>query len=218
MSVSEGMAVFVAGMGVWSWQELGGECGWGRSSDYGVWGWAMGLVPGRWLPELLAWLRVSYLRRPLCPCPPQLCDCSKLILSASLPNLLSFLKRQPPWKAGAGWERGEWEPRGCVYPSTRGQPEWQRPAQHTALASEQFSTRTASRGSCPTSGPHWLHLANEIFPGAGSWGWGWVEWALPLHPRRFSTPLGWTGCSSVIWPPPFSFAICSFPWSPSWYY
>lgn len=115
-----------------------------------------------------------------------------LILSASLPNLLSFLKRQPPWKAGGGWE-----PRGCVYPSTRGQPERQRPAQHTALASEQFSTRTASRGSCPTSGPHWLRLANEIFPGAGSWGWGWVEWALPLHPAG-SPPL-WAELAAQVW-------------------
>lgn len=45
---------------------------------------------------------------------------SLLILFASLPNLLSFLKRQPPWQAGGGVGRGgggrEWELGGCVYP------------------------------------------------------------------------------------------------------
>ena len=90
--------------------KAGRVCGWRGSSDYRVWGWVMGLIPGRWLPELLAWVGVSRLRCPLSGQPvPALCGsvkCSELspgsLCPAPLPHLLSFLKRQPPWQAGEG--------------------------------------------------------------------------------------------------------------------
>ena len=78
----------------------------------------MGFVPGRWLPELLAWVGVSRLRCPLSGQPvPALrgsVKCSKpspgSLCPAPLPHLLSFLKRQPPWQAGEG-RRGPAEAR-----------------------------------------------------------------------------------------------------------
>ena len=74
----------------------------------------MGFVPGRWLPELLAWVGVSRLRCPLSGQPvPALrgsVKCSKpspgSLCPAPLPHLLSFLKRQPPWQAGEGRRKG----------------------------------------------------------------------------------------------------------------
>ena len=77
----------------------------------------MGPLPGRWLPELLAWVGVSRLRCPLSGQPvPALCGSVKCsepspgsLCLAPLPHLLSFLKRQPPWQAGEGRGSGSCE-------------------------------------------------------------------------------------------------------------
>lgn len=63
----------------------------------------MGLVPGRWLPELLAWLRVSHLRCPLRPCPLQLRDCSN-----SGPHSLCFSSQSAEFPKKATSLEGWW--------------------------------------------------------------------------------------------------------------